>query len=413
MIKARVRNFQSIEDATIEIDGLTVVTGTNNAGKSAFFRAIRGAFTNARGHEFVRRGKPHCTVDLTFEDGRTLTWEKGKGVNNYVVNGKEFPNVGHGVPEEAQVFGVEPVSVGGKTELWPQIAPQITGVCFLLDQPGSVMAESVADVRRVNQLTRALKDSESDKRSARASLKVRRKDGKTLSEKLEGFSGLDGVLESVAAIEAKHEQATKLHKANANLVKLGARHAAAKEAVEALAGIEAVEEAVPDYDRVKRGRALSDGLGKAREIQERHENAKARVAALEGLDDVERAVPSQERVDYVRQFRKALGVSLGLALRCESAREDYEKANEAYEASEQVDMDDGVVEKIRKFKKALDKSRDLRTRVSAARDVLTGVDQQIEKLEQELASLNEKLSAVLGSYEECPTCGGSLDHVHE
>ena len=35
-LKVRVRNFQSIEDATLVIDGLTVVTGTNNAGKSAF-----------------------------------------------------------------------------------------------------------------------------------------------------------------------------------------------------------------------------------------------------------------------------------------------------------------------------------------------------------------------------------------
>ena len=175
--KVRVRNFQSIEDAELVIDNLTVVTGTNNAGKSAFFRALRGALTNARGSGFVRHGKSHCTVDIEdLASGRKLTWEKGSKVNRYVVDGESLDRVGHGVPPEARIFGVESVGAGN-SELWPQIAPQITGVSFLLHEPGSVIAEAVADVERVNQLSRALKACESDRRSARNDLKMRRKDG--------------------------------------------------------------------------------------------------------------------------------------------------------------------------------------------------------------------------------------------
>lgn len=410
-IKVRVRDFQSIEDASIEIDGLTVITGTNNAGKSALFRAIRGAFTNARGYEFVRHGRPHCTVDLEFEDGQTLTWQKGKGVNSYTVNGKEFPNVGHGVPDEAKVFGVEPVSAG-KNLLWPQIASQITGVSFLLDQPGSVVAESVADVKRVNQLSRALKSSESDRRSTRASLKVRRKDGKVLAEKMEGFSGLDGVLEQVQAVEAKHSQAQKLHKANVNLVKLGERYRAAQASVDALAGIEEAEDKVPDYERVKEIRKLGEGRERATELRERHREARRRVDALSGIEEVESKTPSQERVDYVTQFRKAIGVTISIAERYEKAKADYDRALEGGVAADSVDMDDTPVEKIRKFRKALDRSKDLRDRRLKAKKALDTVDAEITSLEEKLSELDSSLSEVLGTYEECPTCGGALDHLH-
>ena len=47
-VTARVQNFQSVEDATIVIDGLTVITGTNNSGKTAVMRAIRGCSPTPR-----------------------------------------------------------------------------------------------------------------------------------------------------------------------------------------------------------------------------------------------------------------------------------------------------------------------------------------------------------------------------
>lgn len=411
MLKVRVRDFQSIEDATLEIDGLTVLTGTNNAGKSAFFRAIRGAFTNARGYDFVRQGKPHCTVDIEFDDGRTLTWKKGKGVNTYVVNGEELPKVGHGVPAEAAVFGVEPVRAAN-AELWPQIAPQITGVSFLLHEQGSAIAEAVADVHRVNQLSRALKDCESDKRSTRSKLKVRRKDAKTLAEKMEGFAGLDDAVEAVEGLEKRHGKAQKVAKANANLVKLRDRVRSAREAVESLHGLQEAAQKLPPSERVREVRGGAAELAEARGLGSRVTAAREGVGALEGLEEVVGFLPSEQRLTYVQQFRKAIGVTVGIAVRYEEAKTEHERAQEAQEALEGVSLDDSPLGKLQKLKKAFDSATRLQKRREEHRASVASLDQQIRVMEQELEKVTERASEVLGTYEECPTCGSNLDHVH-
>jgi tetratricopeptide (TPR) repeat protein len=457
-IEVRVRNFQSVEDAKLTIDGLTVVTGTNNAGKSAFFRAIRGAFTNARGYDFVRHGKSNCQVDIKFDDGKTLTWKKGKNENTYIVNGgKPFEKVGHGVPPEAKTFGIESVTAG-KTELWPQIAPQITGVSFLLHEPGSVIAEAVADVKRVNQLSRALAACEKDKRAGRASLKVRRKDAKTLAGKREGFAGLDDVVGEITALETRRSKAEKVTKAITNVAKLQRRHKAAREAVEQLQGLEDAEGAVPATKRVKDAEGVSKALKEATKLQGRYQNAKAEVEALEALDEAEKAVPdaaqakkaqklgsglrgavklqgrykaakaevavleglgdaeealpSDARFQYAQQFRKGVQVTVELAMKYEEARKEFELAEKAQEALEAVDLDDKLVDRAGKFKKAIGNAVSLKVKYVKNRDAVADLEQQIADQEKELAELNETLVSVLGDVDECPTCGGGLDHVH-
>jgi len=412
-IKVRVRDFQSIEDATIVIDGLTVVTGTNNAGKSAFFRALRGALTNARGYDFVRYGAKFCTVDIEdVPTGRTLTWQKGKGVNTYIIDGKELPKVGHGVPPEAQIFGVESIKAGN-SELWPQIAAQITGVSFLLHESGSVVAEAVADVDRVNQLSRALKDCESDKRSTRANLKVRRKDSKTLAERMEGFAGLDAAVEAVDALDTRHKKAEKIAKANANLVRLGDRVTRARTEVRALDGLEEAAKRVPPSERIRGVRETGREWAAATHLSTRLGTARSDVRTLAGLEDVEGLLPSTKRMGYVQQFRKAIGVTVGLAMRYEEAKTELARAEAAQKALKGITLDDKKVVRIGKFRKALDNAKRMRKRYVEHRDSVTTLDHQIKVMEAELAKLTERAAEVLGTYQECPTCGGGLDHVHQ
>ena len=76
-VQVRLKNFQSIEDASLRVEGLTVITGTNHSGKTAVMRAIRGLFTNAPAGPLVRHGAAHLTVALTFDDGTEVVWEKG------------------------------------------------------------------------------------------------------------------------------------------------------------------------------------------------------------------------------------------------------------------------------------------------------------------------------------------------
>lgn len=413
-LKVRVRNFQSVEDETIIIERLTVLTGTNNAGKSAFFRAIRGALTNARGSDFVRMGAKHCIVDIEdLETGTKLTWKKGSdGTNDYIINGKHYPKVGHGTPPEARILGVEPILVSN-AELWPQIAPQITGVSFLLDQQGSVIAEAVADVERVNQLGRALKDCESEKRAVRGELKTRRKDAETLAERREGFSGLEGVLESLKELEVRHEKCEKLDRARANLVRIRDRHRQAVAAVNALAGIEKVGPCLSSQEAVQEARQVGLELREAERLRGRHHAAWVLVESLAGLEDVETVMPSQAKVDYAQQFRRAIGVTVDLAMRFEEARGELGRAQAAEQALGSLRFDSDAHEKAARIKKALGATRSLRDRRVRAAEEVDTLDQQLATLREELKRVSAQAEEMLGTFEVCPTCGGSLDRAQD
>lgn len=411
--KVRVRNFQSIEDAEVVIEGLTVITGTNNAGKSALFRAIRGAVTNTRGTFFVRHGTTHATVDMTdLETGDTVVWEKGeKGINRYIVNGKVYDRVGKGVPPEAQIFGIESMKIGDN-ELWPQIAPQITGVSFLLDQTGSVIAEAVADVERVQQLNRALKSCESDKRSTRSDLKIRKSDRKKFLEEQQKFVGLDEVLERIETIEAKREKAEKFSKALTNLIKLGDRYKGARDAVKALEGLDKVAAKLPPEETAQEAQEVVDQLSEAQDVAHRYKAARDAVDALEGLEEVATKGPSEDQVSFARKFRQAIQITVKMAMRFEEAATELQQAQDAQVAAEEISLDEKLVARAAKFRKALSNAKVLQNRYDVAKAELEKLEKAIEKLDEEASAAKAVAEEILGTYVECPTCGGTLDHVH-
>lgn len=402
-IQVRVRNFQSIEDASIVIDGLTVITGTNNAGKSALFRAVRGAFTNARGHAFVRSRQSHCTVDLKFEDGQTLTWEKGKNVNTYVVNGKAFKKVDRGVPPEVRAFGVEPISAGDK-ELWPQIAPQMTGVVFLLNEPGSVVAEAVADVERVNQLTNALRECDADRRSVRADLKARTETSTSLAEQRTHFAGLDLVVDGLTDLDKRFEVGVRVEKAIANLEKLATRHRTANSDVDSLRGVDDVACLVTSEEVVGEASRVGSELRRLRALRDHHATAREACASLEGCGVVAAQLPSEERVAYVAKFRQGIGVTVDLVSRYDRAQEELERATEAGAALASVRLNDELVERLQKFTKGLQAARQLWNRFAQASSEARGILADLDEATARKDGADAEVRRLLGDG-ECPTCG--------
>lgn len=307
-IKVRVKNFQSIKESEIEIDGFTVVTGSNNSGKTALMRAVGGVFTNTRGHSFVRHGASHCEVELTFEDGNIVLWEKGKNINRYTVNGKVLDKVGHGVPPEVEALGVCSITAGGN-RIWPQIARQFDGQLFLINQPGSTMAEAVADAERVGQLQQALKLSESDRRKAAGELKLRNSDRKDLELELNTFEGLDDAVALVAGIEATEARCQKVLKAITGLESMLSSLTAATDVVTNLEGISQVDTAI-DTDSAL---SLKKELGETKALLSLWEKAQSLVGGLEEITSIE--VPTKQDMHPVEKLKKALQVLIDLEAR--------------------------------------------------------------------------------------------------
>lgn len=183
------------------VQGLTVLVGRSNLGKSALVRAVRALQLNQPGEAFVRKGAPHAEVCLETPDGSVIEWRKGGGHNAYRINGVDYLDVGRGAPEAVAAAGWGDLPVGeGEDPLSVQVADQFEPL-FLLDRKGSYAAKVLSDVEQVERLQACLTASEKDRRAARATLKVRSQDLASVQSDLAALSGLPDLEEALACAE--------------------------------------------------------------------------------------------------------------------------------------------------------------------------------------------------------------------
>lgn len=406
-VHIRVRDFQSVEDAEIVVDGFTAISGTNNAGKSAIIRAVSGVFSNPPGDAYTRHGAERFQVDVDFGDGHTVSWEKGPKVKpTYTIDGKGPLLPGRAVPEEALALGVRPIRAGS-TEVWPQIAPQFTGQVFLLDLPGSALAEAVADVERVGRLSQALRLAEADKRNAASTLRVKSKDVERLRGAVGEFAGLDAVELVVAAVEKHLGEVTRLESEIASVRALAARVAVTRAVVRSLAGIESVQ--VPTAEKVADAVKVSASIRTAQQIRTKIGASRAVVSRLAGVSEIR--IPSKPvEAVQVRQDLKDATARRDALIRARKIVVQVERAQQAATGIALAGVD-AQIEKGRKVAAGMGWLPTMAVKIGKARTDVAANEAALLKAQQGLTTLHEQIKGLLGDLGECPVCGTPVE-VH-
>jgi hypothetical protein len=397
-VKIRVQNYQSIEDSEIEVSGLTIITGSNNRGKSALHRAVFGAFTNAKGTKFVRHGKEKAVVTLKFDDGHTLVWEKGEKVNSYTVDGKTLNKVGAGAPPlEVQSLRVLPIEASGR-EFWPQFAHQFTGQVFLLNEPGSVLAESIADVARVGVLNEALRSTQSEKRSLVAEVKVRNADLAKLEAQESTYAGLDAVGGIMASAEALDLLVTECEEQLASVTALRDGIESFTDAVgefipvrwvEMPTGVEALQADLLELEVL---RTLSAKISEAHAVHDQL----SPVAGIEFPDEAS-VTRAQKMVDVIHLIR-------GLRNQMAPLRELVQEGQGIREALTLPVLDEAVpLEPLRELEECRQLQRDLVRCQTMIRDIT----EESGTLTKEFDLASHTVMDLLGGVGDCPICGRS------
>lgn len=200
--KVTIDNFQSIKRAEFEFSGLTVVVGGNNIGKSALVRAIDSALTNATGSSFIRKGEKSTTVRVEHKS-LDIEWKKGDKTL-YKVNGEAFSALNRSIPKPMIDAGFGKMQMGEKM-VNPILAAQFDEL-FLLDKPGAVVTDVLADLYDLNVLNDSDSECQKDLRAAKSLQKVRDADLSTIKESLVKFTGFEDLKlasETMATIEKK------------------------------------------------------------------------------------------------------------------------------------------------------------------------------------------------------------------
>lgn len=145
-------DFMAHARTTLELaPGLNVLCGPNNSGKSAIVEALRCLVTNPSPRHAIRHGASEARVEALLEGGWRVCWVRRKSYAIYEVfaPGAAEPEVyaklgKGGVPEEvARLLKLAPVSFEKGQEVDVHLGDQRHPI-FLLDQPGSLLADFLA-----------------------------------------------------------------------------------------------------------------------------------------------------------------------------------------------------------------------------------------------------------------------------
>lgn len=394
MVKVKVKNVQSIEDATIVVEGFTTITGTNNSGKTAVMRAIKGVFTNPPASPLLRHGCAYFSVSLEFEDGTTVVWEKGwekpdqkgKTINRYRVNGVLIENVGSGVPPEVEALGVRSINAASDS-IWPQIAEQFDGTLFLVNKSGASVAEALSDVEKVGKLTSALRLSEKDKKSCESELKIRRRDLVTKRAELSKYEGLDSlgaVIKNLASRKAELDRDLELINRTESL---NSRLVSARSRLRFYSGFD--PEIIPDPSKVVR---MDKGVKKVEGLQGRLSVLRDSVSRFSGFQGINIPEDSEirevsSRLSKVESLMVRHRNGKNLVARYSGFHIEIPKDPDAARNSEGLKTMISLVSKLESAKRQISELRD-----------------QESKTSSELSDREAEVFELLGDRGFCPTC---------
>lgn len=208
--KIVLKDFMSHQNTVIELsDGVTVISGPNNVGKSALVEAIRCVCENPPAAFVIRHGASRAVVEIELASGEIIRWERTPASSLYRIleaGGKErIYAKSRNVPEEVRrLLRIRPVETGsGRLDV--HLAHQKEPV-FLLDESGSKIAGFFAASTEAEYLIRmrqVLKEKTRFYQEKKSELESEIEEYRALLEAYRPLDELEGrVFECAAMYEA-------------------------------------------------------------------------------------------------------------------------------------------------------------------------------------------------------------------
>lgn len=192
-----LNNFQSHKHTILEFnEGLNVIIGPSDTGKSAIIRAIKWVLYNEpSGDYFIRQGENDVSVILIFSDNTKIKRYRSKSKNQYILYdhlGEEikYEGFGLGVPEEIiEKIGIKKIYLDSEETNLINLGEQLEGP-FLLSEKTSTRASAIGRLIGVNIIDDALKDTLRDLRNSSIQKKDKDYHISSLKEELKSFEHL-------------------------------------------------------------------------------------------------------------------------------------------------------------------------------------------------------------------------------
>jgi DNA repair exonuclease SbcCD ATPase subunit len=226
-----ITNFQSHKNSRISFEnGLNVICGPSDNGKSAIIRALKWVLYNEpKGTDFITQGENSCRVSITLSDGTIVTRERSGGKNIYRLSNQDgnettFEGFGTDIPPEIlNAHGIIRLHIDSSSSQCINIADQLEAP-FLISQPGSVKAKAIGKLVGVNVIDEAIKELGKEISSIQSQERNIQTELEAIKEQLKAYEGLPRLKEHLAAkekrinrIKAMSDRYSKLSELQKNL----------------------------------------------------------------------------------------------------------------------------------------------------------------------------------------------------
>jgi len=205
----KIRNYQSIRRADLELGQFTILIGESDIGKSAVIRAIEALVINRPGKDFISHGQKSTGVSIQFEDHVSpVSWIKTAS-STYKVDDLEFEKTGRTVPEEISAIvrlgSIDVGSVNFNVNIHKQM-----DLPYLVMESGPSRAKVLGELSGVNTIFLAIQEVRKLELNAKRLQSTRLSDLEIAKEKLDTFRDLPEQKKRLEVIQAKVKESTIL-----------------------------------------------------------------------------------------------------------------------------------------------------------------------------------------------------------
>lgn len=404
--KVTMKNFESHEDTEVEFtDGLNLLIGGSNQGKSSIIRAIAMVVANRFDKDEVRNGKDFCEVTLETDKGK-VTARRGESVNQWITqktgeDPKEYKNIGLDVPPETmEILGMGEVS-HGEIEEMPNIMFQLEKHYMLSEIDGkkstsNMIARMMDEAIGIGGMEELIRDMATDfqnfkKELNQCSSEISEMKSHIVEESI--FSSQEKSVEDVKKTYADLMEVQDLLEDSADFTRSINEITSRLNAVDSeLSSLLELDAAWTSYSSCAHKHAL---LMKARslieEIQYLEESSKMTGELISLMDDL-----SQDDL-RLNILKKALEVK--------NLLEAMSPSYDCNEMSEDLNNLMRQKEKIESAEESLEQARDLYKKWKRAEIAEGSSSEKLKDAEASFQELKKKLGV-------CPLCGGDLQEPH-
>ena len=206
--KVELKNFQVHEKLEVNFtDGVNAILGPSNSGKTSILRAINWVlYDTPKGANFITSGKPSCSVTVHLSNGFSITRARSRSSSGSyklkLPNGevKEFRGFSNNIPSMITNAHQMPEITIVDKKYRLNVANQLDGPFMIGASSNDKMniIGALADTDRADKLAKELKGEAQQSASV---VKLLEKELDEINEKIESFSDITLIEQSIKKIE--------------------------------------------------------------------------------------------------------------------------------------------------------------------------------------------------------------------